>query len=371
MIKIHSVVLHRLQMQLNHPFRTSFGTIQDKDFYLVEVIDEAGIRGYGESVAFVTPWYTEETTSTVRIMLEEIFIPKLLESSISHPDELTSLFQPIKRNYMAKAAIEGAVWDLYAKRNGISLAKVLGGIGESIEVGISLGMEADVTDLLRKIDYYVSEGYKRVKIKVQPGKDVAVLKEIRCHFPDVPLMVDANSAYSLDDLDHLKKFDEYNLLMIEQPLADDDIAEHAKLQQEIATPICLDESIYSFNDVKLAVQLGSCKIVNIKSGRVGGLSNAKKIHDFCEENGIAVWVGGMLDAGVGRAHNIALATLSNFTLPGDIGSPSHYWQKDIISPEVVVENGMIHVSDQPGIGYEIDWDTVKKYRVGYYKFTIK
>lgn len=368
-MKIHSVTLHRLQMQLKSPFTTSFGTVQEKDFYLIEVVDEDGYRGFSESVAFTTPWYTEETTVTVKIMLEQLLIPKLLHKTINHPNDLAALFQPIKRNYMAKAAIEGAVWDLYAKREELPLAKAIGGKREAVEVGISLGMEEDTTILLKKIDYYVREGYKRVKVKVKPGKDIAVLREIRRYFPDVPLMVDANSAYSLADLEHLIKFDEFDLMMIEQPLADDDIAEHAVLQKELKTPICLDESIYSLNDVKLAVQLGSCKIINIKSGRVGGLTQAKKIHDFCEANGIDVWVGGMLDAGVGRAHNIALATLNNFTLPGDIGGSSHYWQEDIIHPEVVVEDGVIHVSDEPGIGYEIDWDAVEKYRVDFQRFT--
>jgi len=360
---IDSVILHRLNMQLKAPFQTSFGTVKEKDFYLVEVVDEDGFRGFGETSAFSTPWYTEETTATVKVMLEQILIPKLLAARIEHPDDVTLLFQPVKRNFMAKAAIEGAVWDLYAKRNGLTLAQALGGKKRTIDVGISLGMEETTTALLKKIEQYVSEGYKRVKVKVKPGKDIDVLKAIRKHFPQIPLMVDANSAYTLKDIELLKKFDDFALLMIEQPLSDDDIAMHAELQKELETPICLDESIYSMADVKLAVQLKSCKIINIKASRVGGLTNAKKMHDYCKEKGIAVWVGGMLDSGVGRAHHIALATLENFSLPGDIGGSGRYWYEDIIAPEVVVCRGEINVSDSPGIGYEIDWEKVKKHRV--------
>src|SRR5699024_7200322 len=280
------------------------------------------------SVAFTIPWYTEETTETVLHIMSDFLIPRLSGKEFSHPDEIGILFNSIKRNNMAKAAVEGAIWDLYAKRKQLTLSEALGGTRDKVAVGISLGMEENITNLLNKIDEYVSKEYNRVKVKVSRDKDISVLKEIRRHFPNIPLMVDANSAYTLDDIDHLKRFDEFDLMMIEQPLADDDIFEHATLQKEITTPICLDESIHSFTDVKLAVELGSCRIINIKSGRVGGLSNAKLIHDYCADNGIDVWVGGMLDAGVGRAHNIALASLTNFTLPGDIGSSAHYWKKD-------------------------------------------
>lgn len=363
MIHIKSITLHRLNMRLNNPFTTSFGTVKEKDFFLIEITDRDGFCGYGETVAFTTPWYTEETTETILHMLERLLIPQLQRSVIRNPDNVTDMFRPIKRNHMAKAALEGAVWDLYAKREGKTLAEAIGGVKNEIDVGISLGMEARVETLLEKIDYYVSEGYKRIKVKVKPGKDIEILEVIRHHFPNIPLMVDANSAYTLDDLDHLKRFDEYELMMIEQPLADDDILQHATLQGSINTPICLDESIHALTDVQLAVKLGSCKIVNIKAGRVGGLTNAKRIHDYCKNHDIDVWIGGMLDAGVGRAHNIALATLEGVTLPGDIGSSNHYWQMDIIEPEVSVHNGKIKVKQNPGIGYAIDWEKVEHYRV--------
>lgn len=363
MFEIKKVTLHQLQMTLNKPFSTSFGTVKNKDFFLIEVEDLDGVRGYGESVAFTIPWYTEETTETVRHLLTKFLIPSLGNKKMKHPNELSQLFLSIKRNNMAKAAIEGAIWDLYARREGKSLSEVLGGVRSKIDVGISLGMESDTTDLLKAIERACSSGYKRIKVKVDRERDIKVLGEIRKNFPNIPLMVDANSAYSLDDIEHLKRFDEFNLMMIEQPLADDDILQHATLQRELETPICLDESIHSLTDAKLAVELGSCKIINIKSGRVGGLANAKVIHDYCAENKIDVWVGGMLDAGVGRAQNIALASLGNFSIPGDIGPSVHYWKQDIILPAVEVNDGTIEVSKQSGIGYDIDWKVVRKYRI--------
>lgn len=370
MFEIKSMTLHRLQMNLRRPFKTSFGTVEKKDFFLIEVMDQEGNKGYGESVAFTIPWYTEETTETVLHMMQQFLIPPLRGHAFVHPDELSELFSAVKRNNMAKAAIEGAVWDLYAKRKRQTLSEAIGGTRKTIDVGISLGMEENIEHLLTNIDHYVQEGYKRVKIKIDRKRDIQVLQEIRKHFPDVPLLVDANSAYTLQDIDHLKQFDQFNLMMIEQPLADDDIYEHALLQKEVSTPICLDESIHSLTDVKLAIELGSCKIINIKSGRVGGLTNARKIHDYCADYGVDVWVGGMLDAGIGRAHNIALATLSNFTLPGDIGASSHYWQKDIIKPEVKVKQGIIQVSERNGIGYDIDWEAVKHYTIDTQSFIL-
>lgn len=364
MLEITKVTLHQLRMKLKKPFATSFGTVNDKDFFLIEVEDRDGVKGYGESVAFTIPWYTEETTETVRHIMKQFLIPLLGNKKFNHPNEVGELFQSVKRNNMAKAAIEGAIWDLYAKREGKSLSEVLDGVRDKIDVGISLGMENEISDLLKAIEHSISSGYKRVKVKVGRGRDIQVLREIRKNFPKIPLMVDANSAYTLDDTEHLRQFDEFDLMMIEQPLADDDIFEHATLQKALATPICLDESIHSLTDAKLAIELGSCHIINIKSGRVGGLANAKKIHDYCAENDIKVWVGGMLDAGVGRAQNLALASLGHFSIPGDIGPSDHYWKKDIIVPEVEINGGTINVSNQPGIGYDIDWDAVRTFRVG-------
>ena len=360
---IKEVIVRQLKMKMKFDFTTSFGTIKDKDFLLVEVKDENGISGWGESGAFHAPWYNEETMKTNLHMLEDFLIPALLNKNIEHPDEVSTIFSDFRRNYMAKAAIETAVWDLYAREKGISLATALGGNRTKIEVGVSIGIQDTVDDLLRIIDGHVNEGYKRMKVKIKPGWDVDVIREIRKQFPDVPLMADANSAYTLNDIDLLKKLDEFNLMMIEQPLAADDIIDHAKLQKEIRTPVCLDESIHSYEDARKAIELGSCKIINLKIGRVGGLTESKRIHDLCLEHDIAVWCGGMLEAGVGRAHNVALTTLSNFILPGDTAGSSRYWKKDIIDPEVIVEDGYITVPDGPGIGYEPNLETIREFTV--------
>jgi o-succinylbenzoate synthase len=360
-IDVKYVILRHLQMELKSPFTTSFGTFRNKEFILVEAIDEDGVSGWGESVAFSSPWYNEETVKTNWHMLEDFLLPLLFQAPISHPQELEQRFSPIRKNQMAKAAIEGAIWDLFAKKQQLPLHKTLGGTKKYIEVGVSIGIQQSVADLLRVIDRYVQKGYRRIKIKIKPGWDVDIIREVRRRFPDVPLMADANSAYSLQDIDRLKALDEFQLMMIEQPLASDDIIDHAALQRHINTPICLDESIHSMEDARKAIQLGSCQVVNIKIGRVGGLTEAKRIHDLCQANGIPVWCGGMLEAGVGRAHNIAMTTLENFTMPGDTAASSHYWEKDIIVPEVVVQDGMITVPEKPGIGYEIDRRQVDRY----------
>lgn len=360
-IPIKQLKVHKLHMTLKHPFSTSFGTMQKKEFFIIEMIDQDGHRGFGESVAFTIPWYTEETVRTVFHIMDEFLIPLLQNSKINHPDEVSSLFQTIKGNRMAKAALEGAVWDLYAKRNNLSLAEALGGSRTEIASGISIGIQPTINDLLKVIDKSLSQGYKRMKLKIKPGWDVKVLREVRHHFPEVPIMVDANSAYTLADLETLKSLDEFNLLMIEQPFQEDDFIQHAKLQKVIATPICLDESILSVQDAKLAYELGCCKIINIKIGRVGGLTEARRIHDFCKEKGLAVWCGGMLEAGVGRAHCIALSSLPQFTLPGDISGSNRYWEKDIIEPEVIVENGLIQVPQSAGIGFTVNEKVMDEY----------
>lgn len=362
-MEIKKIILHRLQMTLKNPFSTSFGTMKEKDFFLIEVVDEFGCQGFGESTAFTSPWYTEETVKTTEHMLEEFLIPLVLKEPIHHPDEVSQRFQPIRRNQMAKAAIEGAIWDLYAKRQGVSLAKCIGGEKTSIDVGISIGIQPSTKDLLQVIEKAVSDGYKRIKIKVKRGMDIVPLQEVRKIFPDIPLMVDANSAYTLNDLEHLKRFDEFQLMMIEQPLGHDDILEHAKLQKEIQTPICLDESIYSLKDVQTAVELNACQIINVKVSRVGGISEVRRINKYCREQKVPLWCGGMLDAGVGRAHNIAITTLSQFVLPGDTSSSSRYWHEDIIEPEVTMNHGEIAVPEKAGIGYEINWPVVEKYRL--------
>ncbi|GEL04593.1 o-succinylbenzoate synthase [Rummeliibacillus stabekisii] len=362
-MKIVNITIRQLKMKLKDPFTTSFGTFTDRDFLVLEAQDQDGTIGWGESVAFHSPWYNEETLQTNWHMLEDFLIPLLLNKEIHHPDEVSELFAPIRKNNMAKSTIEGAVWDIYAQQTNQSLASALGGTRDKIEVGISIGIQQSVEELVELVDGYVKEGYKRIKVKIKPGWDVEVMGILRDTFPDVAMMADANSAYRLVDAELLKQLDAFNLTMIEQPLASDDIIDHAQLQKLLETPICLDESIHSLEDARKAVELGSTKIINIKIGRVGGLTEAKKIHDYCEANGIPVWCGGMLESGIGRAHNVALTTLSNFTLPGDTASSNRYWDKDIIKPEVVSENGYINVPQAAGIGYEIDREAVESFTV--------
>lgn len=362
-MKITDITIHQLQMKLKSPFTTSFGTFENKDFLLLEAKDEAGTIGWGESVAFSAPWYNEETLQTNWHMLEDFLIPLILNKEITHPDEVNEIFASIRQNNMAKSTIEGAIWDIYAQQTNQSLAKALGGEKDKIEVGISIGIQSSIEKLVALVDGYVKEGYKRIKVKIKPGWDVDVMRTLRETFPDVAIMADANSAYTLDDVDLLKRLDAFDLMMIEQPLASDDIIDHAQLQKQIETPICLDESIHSLEDARKAVELGSTKIINIKIGRVGGLTEAKKIHDYCTENDIPVWCGGMLESGIGRSHNVALTTLSNFVLPGDTAGSNKYWEKDIITPEVISKDGYIDVPTTAGIGYEVDRETIESYTV--------
>ncbi|MDB5085505.1 MAG: O-succinylbenzoate synthase, partial [Bacilli bacterium] len=339
-MRFRQVTLHHIRMKLKSPFTASYGSMHERDCIIVELMDEEGVVGWGESTAFAIPWYTEETTKTNWHLLEDFLIPLLLSKETGHPAEVTPLFSGIRRNPMAKAALEGAVWDVFAQRSNASLAQVLGGSKQAIEVGVAIGI-VPLPDLLRKIEQYLAEGYKRIKVKIKPGHDLQLLHGIRQQFPDIPLMADANSAYTWQDLPQLQALDEFRLMMIEQPFSADDIVEHAKLQAQLNTPICLDESILTSQDAKHAIELGSCRVINIKIGRVGGLLEAGRIHDICQQHQVAVWCGGMLETGIGRAHNIALTTLPHFLLPGDTSGSARYWDVDIIEPEVVAHNGMI------------------------------
>lgn len=362
-MKIEEITIRHLKMNLKYPFSTSFGTFVNKEFLLLEARDGHWKIGWGESVAFDSPWYNEETMKTNWHILEDFLIPIILNKEISHPDEVSELFKGIRKNNMAKSTIEGAIWDIYTQETNQSLASAIGGNKEKIEVGISIGIQSSIEKQIEVVEKAVKEGYKRIKVKIKPGWDVEVIRKLRQNFPDVPIMADANSAYSLSDVELLKQLDEFNLTMIEQPLASDDIIDHAVLQKQLKTPICLDESIHSLEDARKAIELGSCGIINIKIGRVGGISEAKKIHDYCQEKGIPVWCGGMLESGIGRAHNIALTTLSNFVLPGDTAGSSHYWEQDIIEPEVVVEDGYITVPQKAGIGYKPNMEAINNYTV--------
>lgn len=367
-LRIDKVNLHIIEVSLKAPFTTSFGTIQSKTVGIVEVVDQSGLSGWGETVTFDVPEYNEETTVTAIHMLEKFLIPAILKKAIAHPDEVFDMFHFVRRNNIAKAAIETAIWDVFAKKNEKPLHQVLGGLKKEIEVGKSIGIQPTPAHLVDKVEQYVNEGFKKIKVKIAPGADLEYIRAVREKLPDVPLMADANSAYTLKDIEQLKKLDEYNLIMIEQPLAHDDIIDHAKLQRQLQTPICLDESIYSFETAKHAIELGSGRIVNIKIGRVGGLHEAKRIHDLCQSHNIAVWCGGMLETGIGRAHNIHLTSLPGFTIPGDTAPSDHYWDEDIICPEVTMDHGIMEVPTGAGIGFEVDRNKIKKRLVNLMSF---
>ncbi|WP_139491349.1 o-succinylbenzoate synthase [Brevibacillus dissolubilis] len=353
-MNISRIVLRHVAMPLKSPFVTSFGTTTDKEFLLVEAYDEQGLVGYGETTSMTGPYYNEETLKSNHHILRDFLIPLVLHKTIQHPDECMELFHPIKRNNMAKAALEGAIWDLYAKQQNVSLSRAINGEKSRIPVGVSIGIQPDITAMLKQVEQFVAQGYQRMKVKIKPGADIDVMAAIRREFGDIPLMADANSAYTLADIDHLKQLDEFNLMMIEQPLGHDDIIDHATLQREMTTPICLDESIHTVDDARKALDLGSCRIINIKVGRVGGLSHSRAIHDYCHDRGIPVWCGGMLESGVGRAHNIAITSLPGFTLPGDTSGSDRYFDQDIIEPAVTVQDGFIEIPTTPGIGYNLN-----------------
>lgn len=362
-MKIKKFMIRTMKMRMKSPFTTSFGSVQDKLFLIVEAYDEQGNCGYGECDAFEAPWYTEETVATCHHMLQDFMLPTLLTEVIQHPSEVRELLSVYRRNPMAKAAVETAIWDLYAKRVRKPLYEVIGGVRQAIDVGVSIGLQPTTEMLYQKIDAALGNGAKRVKVKIKPGNDLALVATIRERYPDLPLMVDANSAYTLKDIAHLKKFDQYHLLMMEQPLGADDILDHAMLQKHLNTPICLDESICSLKDAQTAIALNACKIFNVKIARVGGIEEARLIHEEASIAGIQLWGGGMLEAGVGRAHSVAITTLQNFTLPADTSGSSHYFDEDLISPEVVVENGQIRLPSQPGIGYAINEEVYEKYTI--------
>ena len=367
-MKLTNIYLYTLKMKLKTPFVTSTGTVEYKTVHILKAVDTSGVVGWGESVAFDDPSYTEETAKTVEHMLQDFFIPLLLHRELQHPDEVNELLKPFRRNMMAKAAIEGAVWDVYAQQTKQSLAEAIGGTRELIEVGVAIGLKNTDEELFAAIEESLSQGYKRIKVKIKPGQDVELIRTIRSRFPHVPLMADANSAYTLDDLPLLKALDQFNLLMIEQPLAHDDLLEHAVLQKELKTPICLDESITSVGDMKRAIQLGSCRVVNLKIARVGGITEAIRIHNLCQAHNIDVWCGGMLEAGISRAHCVAITSLTNFTLPGDTAASARYWYEDIIEPEVTVQNGFIQVPKTVGIGYCVKEQYIQQHAIKVLEF---
>ncbi|MEO8217267.1 MAG: o-succinylbenzoate synthase [Acidobacteriota bacterium] len=354
-MRLATIELHLIRMPLLHAFETSVGRTTERRIILVHVFDGEGGEGWGECVADEHPYYSEEWTDSAWLAIERFLIPECLGVAISNAGDLNRLMRHVRGNRMAKAALESATWDLEAKRRGIPLWQLLGGSRREIDCGVSIGLQPSVEALLERIAKEREAGYQRVKIKIKPGQDRELIEAVRERFPDLPLMVDANSAYTLQDSELLRSFDAFALMMIEQPLGHDDLFDHALLQKAMETPLCLDESIRTAEDARHAIDLGSCRIINVKMGRVGGHSEVQKIERLCRSETVPLWCGGMLEAGIGRAHNIALSTLPGFTLPGDVSASARYWTEDIIDPPVTVTPmGTIVPPAGPGIGFSVD-----------------
>jgi O-succinylbenzoate synthase len=354
-LQIERIELIELRMPLVHFFETSFGRTTERRILLVHVFDRDGAEGWGECTAGEGPFYSEEWTDSAWAVLREWLAPMVVGREVAGAAEVEVLMAVVRGNRMAKAAVETACWDLEARRLGVPLWRHLGGTQTEIPCGVSIGIQDSVDELFEKIRAELAAGYQRIKIKIKPGWDVSVVEQVRAAFPDIQLMADANSAYTKADFPVFQQLDEFNLMMIEQPLAHDDIADHALLQEKIKTPICLDESIHHYRDANLALAIGACGVINIKLGRVGGYAEAKRVEEVARINGVPVWCGGMLESGIGRAHNIALSTLAGFSLPGDVSASSRYWHQDIVDPPVTVtRNGTIVVPEGRGIGVEVD-----------------
>ena len=356
-ITIDRVVLRHIRMPLVHFFETSFSRTYERDIILVEVLAD-GVSGWGEVTAGEHPFYNEEWTGSIWPLLIDYVAPRLLHHELTSADDAGPRTAHIRGHNMARGGVEAAIWDLQARLRNEPLWKTIGGgARQEIACGVSIGIQDSVDRLLQKIETELAAGYQRIKLKIKPGWDVDVIRQVRGSFPTIPLMADANSAYTLQDIDRLKQLDEFHLTMIEQPLAHDDIIDHAVLQANLQTPVCLDECIRSSHHAEQAIRLQAGRIVNIKLGRVGGFAEAKRVHDLCQEAHIPVWCGGMLESGVGRGHNIALSTLPNFVLPGDVSASRRYWHRDITFPAVdITPRGTIVVSDAPGFGYQVDKD---------------
>jgi O-succinylbenzoate synthase len=361
-LRIARIELRHLSMPLKFRFETSFGAVTEKSFLLAQVFSDEGAWGLGECVAEDHPYYLPETNGTVVHVIRDFLAPLVLGHVFEDPAETDRLLSRIRGHEMAKATIEMAIWDLFARARGEALSKTLGGAGvETIPAGVSIGLQADIPALLKRVAIEVAAGYQRIKIKIKPAADIELARAIRKEFPSTPLMVDANSAYTLEDTETLERFDEFNLMMIEQPLAWNDIVEHSKLQPRLKTPICLDESITSLAAAESALSVGACGIINIKAGRVGGLLNSKRIQATCAARAIPVWCGGMLESGIGRLANVHLQTLPGFKLPGDTSASARYFDEDLIEPAVTVDaRGRIRVPDQPGLGHEVVWPRVDR-----------
>ena len=362
-MRIDAIILRELHIPLLRPFETSFGITRERRVLLAEVRSE-GLVGWGECTAGEHPYFSGESTDTAWVVLLHELGPLLAVSQLEHGGDCLKLFKQVRGNRMAKATLENAIWDLEAQREDVPLWRLLGGVRETIPCGVSLGIQPSIAQLMETIERELAAGYRRIKLKCKPGWDVEVFEKVRERWPHILLSCDANSAYRLRDAGHLIGFDAFKMLMIEQPLWHDDFYFHALLQKQLQTPICLDESIRNRRDALAAIEMESCRIVNIKLGRVGGFSEAIAVHNATQERGIPVWCGGMLETGIGRAHNIALSTLENFSLPGDVSASLRYWAEDIVDPEIAVSaKGEIAVPGAPGRGYEVKRELVERLTV--------
>mgnify|MGYP001291834999 CR=1 FL=1 len=355
-MRIRRVTVQQIRLRLKEPFRISSGLTHDRTILIIKLDDEDGTRGYGECVAGEAPNFSYETVDTARLVLQRYLIPAILGQSFDTArDVAAALDRAAKGHNMAKAALEMAAWDLEAKQRGVSLSRLLGGTRDAVASGVSIGIQPDIDTLLDRIEHYLAEGYQRIKIKITHGWDEHVLDRVRARFPDIMLTVDANAAYDPAEMRHILAFDRFDLAMIEQPFGADELLAHAELQAELRTPICLDESISSPGRCADAIALNAGRIVNIKPGRVGGHTASIRVHDLCAEAGIPVWCGGMLESGIGRAHNVALASLPNFRLPGDTSASRRYWERDVVHPEFELgPDGTLAVPTGPGMGVEVD-----------------
>jgi len=361
-MQVERVDLMIVRMKLVHSFATSSSRKEHLDHILVKVFAN-GLVGWGECASPSDPYYCEETTETCWHILKDFLIPSVLGRAWTQIEELASFYQRVKRNNFAKAGLEMACWDILAQAKELPLHVLLGGTRNEILSGVSLGIEQDIGYLFSLIDQFLDEGYRRIKLKIAPGRDVEVVSRVRERYPDVPLMVDANSAYNLSDLPLLQQLDAFDLMMIEQPLAYDDIIDHAKLQGELQTPICLDESIHSTKDAREALELGSCRIINIKVSRLGGLLEARRLHDLCYAQGIPVWCGGMHEYGIGRAANVAVSSLPGFSIPGDVSGSDKYYAQDLVDPPIRAVHGAIAVPQSPGLGYTPNEELISRHTI--------
>ena len=364
MLTIRSIELTEINLPLVHFFETSFGRTYERRIILVRVEDADGAEGWGEITCGEVPGYSDEWTDSAWVTAEMILAPMVVGKDVADASQIFDLMKRARGHRMSKSGIETACWDLEAKKLGVPLWKHLGGVNREIECGVSIGIQDSVEQLIDKIQVELDAGYKRIKIKIAPHWDYDVIKKVREKFPDIPLMGDANSAYTLADIDKLRSLDEFDLMMLEQPLPYDDIIDHAELQRQIKTPICLDEPIKSPDDARKAIALKSGKIINLKNGRVGGHGQSQLVEKVCRENDIPIWCGGMLESGIGRGHNIAISTLAGYTMPGDVSASKRYWHEDIIEPEVEVSaRGTITAPEGPGIGFEVRRDRIEQIKV--------